>query len=171
MNGIYLCPESRPTIEIQCDSSLLAGGGHTKGYYYAWLYSKEHRAKYTKICHLEAINLLVAYVTLAPKLQTSPANVIVWTDNMASSYALHTGRTKDPILASCARELWLQAARLNHHVQIKHKSGHLIPLADALSRMFYEKDKKHLVQKLVQAEGLQPLPPVLNDYNFFTRFL
>lgn len=41
-DGIFLCPSSRPTIEIECDSSLIAGGGNTDGFYYAWHYTKKH---------------------------------------------------------------------------------------------------------------------------------
>lgn len=68
-NGVFLCPLARPTLEIECDSSLQAGGGHTKGFYYAWKYNKAHMENYPNICQLEAINLLVAYKTLAPALK------------------------------------------------------------------------------------------------------
>lgn len=32
-NGIFLCTPSRPTREIECDSSFQAGGGNTEGFY------------------------------------------------------------------------------------------------------------------------------------------
>lgn len=155
-NGIYLCAIDKPKIEIECDSSLIAGGGNTKGYYYAWQYNQQHKNGCPHIFQLEAINI-VAYKTLAPPLHLSPANVIIWTDNIKSSYALQTGRTKDGLLAACAREIWLQAARLNHHVEIKHKSGTLIPLADALSRMFHDKEKAILAHRFISTEHRQSL--------------
>lgn len=170
-NGILLCTPSKPTIEIECDSSLQAGGGNTKGYYYAWHYSNDHKENYPHIFQLEAINIIVAYKTLAPALHTSPAHVIVWTDNITSSYALQTGRTKDALLASCARELWLLAANLNHHVEIRHKSGAQIPVADAISRMFHDKEKAAVARQMISAASLRSLPPALEGYKFFNTAL
>lgn len=170
-NGIFLCPTQQPTIDIECDSSLTAGGGNSDGYYYAWKYTKAHIEKHPHIHQLEAINILISYITLAKVGNISPANVTIWTDNMASSYALSTGRTKDPILAACARELWLQAAKFNHQVEIRHKSGALIPLADTLSRMFHDKGKAALARRIISEQSLISVTPVIKNYNFFNEFL
>lgn len=113
----------------------------------------------------------MAYKTLAPALHIPPAHIIVWTDNMASSYALETGRTKDPLLAACARELWLLAAKLNHHVEIKHKCGAQLPLADALSRMFHSDQKAAQAQRLVSECRLQSISPAIEGYKFFDKSL
>lgn len=136
-----------------------------------WEYTQEHANNFPNICHLEAIKLLIAYKTLAPMINTSPANIIIFTDNIASSYALQTGRAKDYILGSCARELWLRAANFNHNIEIKHKSGSLIPLAEALSRMLNNPEKAAMAHQIIAAERLQFVPLVLNDYNFFNHFL
>lgn len=170
-NGIFLCSPVKPTIEIECDSSLTGGGGNAKGYYYSWKYTQQHINQYPQIYQLEAINILVAYKTLAPVFGLAPANVVVWTDNMASSFAFHTGRTKDDLLAACARELWLQAAHLNHNIDIRHKEGALIPLADALSRMFYDKEKEKFANDIISKERLRSLPPAIHDYKFFDKSL
>lgn len=170
-NGIHLLTQHRPTFEIECDSSLFAGGAADHQRYYTWTYSVEHRANFPAIHHLEAINLVVAYKTLAPRYATAPANIIISTDNMANSFALETGRTKDPTLAACARELWLSAAIHNHSIRIRHKMGTEIPLADALSRLPHSAAKKRIVAAIINQLGIHEVPPLLNDYVFFNPSL
>lgn len=165
-NGIFLCPPILPLIEIECDSSLKAAGGVADGVYYTWIYTQKHRNNYPQIYQLEVANILVAYKTLAPVFNKSAAHVIVWTDNITSSFALQTGKTKDPLLASCSRELWLQAAIYNHQIEIKHKSGALLQLADALSRMHNDKEKAALAHSIIARSNLKPVSPIYRDTNF-----
>lgn len=166
-NGMHLLTPHRVCYEIECDSSLLAGGAADNFRYYTWLYTEEHRGKYPTIHHLEAINLVVAYKTLATRYTTTPADIVIFTDNMASSFALQTGRTKDLILAACARELWLAAATHNHSIQIRHKPGTEIPLAVALSRLSHSSAKAKVAAAIINQLRLVEVPPVLNDYVFF----
>lgn len=62
------------------------------------------------IHQLEAINTLVAYRTLAHKDISTPVWALILPDNMFSSQALMSGRTKDKVLVACAREFWVEAA-------------------------------------------------------------
>ena len=82
--------------------------------------------------------------------------IVVHTDNMASKFALTTGKTKDPVLAACSRQLWLDASVADHTVEIRHKPGALIPLPDALSR-FNEPSKRLLANSLIQQKALRRL--------------
>lgn len=170
-NGVYLCTTKRTNYEIECDSSLIAGAGTTDEHYYAWKYTAAHVARFPQIYQLEAVNLLLAYKTFAPTFKQKPADIIIWTDNAASSYALETGRTKDTVLAACARELWLLASCFNHHIQIRHKKGECLPLPDALSRMFHDHGKKTLALQLISLRSLKPLTPALANYQFFNADL
>lgn len=168
-NGIRYYTPTRPEVVIQCDSSLIAGGGVANQFCYSWKYPKDHLEKYSSIHHLEAINLMIAYFTLAPLVATVPGvSVIIFTDNMGSSLALQTGRTKDPVFAKCARELWLLAATNNQIITIKHKHGYLIPLADALSRQYHDRSKATFVTDTVLANNLCVVPPRLKGFKFFT---
>lgn len=115
--------------------------------------------------------MVVAFRTLVLPKNLAPAAVTIWTDNLGSSFALESGRTKDSTLSACARELWLMAANTNCTITIRHKHGHLIQLADALSRMNHNKQKADLVESLVSAKGLLFVKPVLNNYVFFTPVL
>lgn len=170
-NGILMFPPHLPVINIECDSSLEGAGAHDNENCYSWKYSVDHMNSFPDIVHLEAINVVVAFRTLVIPKAAAPLAVIIWTDNLGSSYALESGRTRDSTLAACARELWLMAATNNCTISIRHKHGHLIQLADALSRMNQDKQKEALAMSLVSARRLLFVEPVLNDYIFFTPML
>lgn len=169
-NGIALITPSLSEFAIECDSSLTGGGGNSITGYYAWEYSSDHIQKYPHIHHLEAINIIVAYRTLCPPASQGTRIVII-TDNMASSLALSTGRTKDSTLASCARQLWLEAAKADHEIKIVHRPGTLIPLADALSRAHNDLNKAAQADKLVRIRRLNKVSPVLSGYSFFDKHI
>lgn len=170
-NGLYLMDPPRPQFNIECDASLLGAGGNSATHYYQWVFSQDHVKNFSAIHHLEALNVLVAIKTLIPPQPHSPLEVVVWTDNSASAWALQTGRTKDPVLAACAREIWLVAAINNHNIEIKHKPGSDIPLLDALSRSATNPAKAKLAADIIANRALIRLHTVLNDYVFFSHFL
>lgn len=165
-NGIHLIDPDLQELIFTCDSSLRAGGGHSSTHYYTLPYTAQHCKKYTNSTQLEAVNLVVAYRTLLPRC-TAGMKVVIYTDNMSSASALSTGRTRDSALAACSRQLWLEAALQDHTVEIRHKPGSEIPLADALSR-FYDKKKRQQALKMVAEQGLRPLPPA-QPHPFFTK--
>lgn len=166
-NGVSLLSPIKETIYIECDSSLSGGGGSSISSYYRWTYTDEHVSRFPLIHQLEALNLLVAYRTLCPKSNTEGKLVIILTDNLSSSYALTSGKTKDPVLAACAREMWLFAAIADHDIEIQHKSGALIPLADALSRYSFDCSKAALADHLIREHNLTQIHPCLSNYVFF----
>lgn len=96
---------------------------------------------------------------------------MVWTDNLASAWALQTGRTKDQTLAACAREIWLLASLGNHNIVVKHKPGKDIPLADALSRAAHNQDKADTAAAIIRSRGFSYVEPCLNDYVLFSAFI
>lgn len=166
-NGVALYSTIKPICEIECNSSLQGGGGNSGSVCYSWKYNDPHVSRFTAIHQLEAVNLLVAVKTLGPINAPPGSKILVWTDNMASSFALESGRTRDQVLAACARELWLFVAESNIDIQINHRSGELIPLADALSRRHQDPDKAALADALILRHNLRVVPPVLNDFKFF----
>lgn len=170
-NGVLYYTPDKKEVEIQCDSSLTAGGGCTTTHCYAWVYTPAHLATYNLIHHLEAINLLVAYHTLARFVHQPGVKIVLATDNISSSYALQSGRTADAVFANCARELWLAALTNNHDVIIRHKYGHQIPLADALSRQHNQPEKAALVKEIITSNKLKLVKPHLCGYKFFTKNL
>lgn len=120
---------------------------------------------------LEAINLLVAYKTLAPTHYRGKLTVVLLTNNISSSYALSTGKTKDQILGACTRQIWLEAARRDQSFIIQHKPGHQLPLADALSRYFQDPSKASFADRETSARRLTRISPVLDNYSNFSEGL
>lgn len=170
-NGVTIYADPCDYLAIECDACLTGAGGNSASNYYTWDFTPEHRSRFSTIYQLEALNILVALRTLTPKQHLNGKGIVVHTDNISSSFALTTGRTRDPILAACAREIWLEGAIRDIDIKIVHKPGTSILLADALSRASAEPEKKLYVEKEVKARGLVELPPVLNGYSFFTQGL
>lgn len=170
-NGISLYAPQLPTKVIECDSCLHGGGGNTDKWCCTWMYTDGYKERYPIIHQMEAINLLVAYRTLGHVDNDDPANILIQTDNSSSSFALMSGRTRDSVLASCARELWLEAAKHQDKITIEHRPGSSIPLADALSRMDISIPKADFVRTAVAQLGLKFVSPVINDYVFFDHTL
>lgn len=86
-----------------------------------WNYEENHAEKYGAIHSLEAINLLVAYKSLAPKQPTPGLRVVIYTDNISSAYSLMSGKTRDCTLGACARQMCLEAASCDYQFTISHK--------------------------------------------------
>lgn len=76
-------------------------------------------------------------------------------------------KNQDKVLAACARELWFLAATADHNVKIEHRHGHSIPLADALSRRFFDPAKELLTNKLLFERNLVHLSPKVDNLLFF----
>jgi hypothetical protein len=124
---IYKCLGSR--LNIYVDASLKGVGGVFQNYVYK-------RALPDKpgwcIAYWEAINILVAVRTFAGFISGSIVNV--WCDNQAAVNLLTSGRRRDPILHSIARNLWLAAAALDCELHFTHIRGTHNKAADLLSR-------------------------------------
>lgn len=170
-NGVSFFGEETDYCYIECDACLTGAGGNSATSYYRWQFEPSHVEKYRTIHRLEAINLLVAYKTLAPLHHPTKLTVVLLTDNISSSYALSSGKTKDSILGACARQMWLEAACRRQSFIIQHKPGVDIPLADALSRYYEDTSKKVYADTETQARGLSRVEPVLHGYAFFTSSL
>lgn len=170
-NGLSLLTPNSDYLFIECDACLTGGGANSATCFYKWRFSKRLLRRFNNIHALEALNLLVAYKTLAPSSHHTKLTVILLTDNIASSYALSSGKTKDPDLGACARQLWLEAAIRDQCFVIRHKPGTQIPLADALSRYHQDSSKAQFVASETLSRGLTELKPVLNGYSFFSTNL
>lgn len=170
-NGRSLIAPTTDYFFIECDPCTHGAGGNYPLAFYKWKFSQDHTSRFKNIHSLEAVNLLVAYKTLAPTNHPSKLTVVLLTDNMASAHALMSGRTKDETLGACARQLWLEAALRGHYFIIQHKPGVDIPLADALSQYYVSNSEAALADQQVAERQLLERPPVLAGYTFFATDL
>ena len=166
-NGRLLLTPSLPELVIECDACLEGGGGFSSRQYYSMRFPPAE-SQNRHISQLEAINVVTAIKTLIPP-STRHHHVRVITDNLASVYALNTGRTRDYILAACSRELWLIAATQELTITLDHAPGETLVLADALSRRHKSPNYENIVCDLVRKKRLTQVAPcplryVLTNY-------
>ena len=84
------------------------------------------------IVYLEMINILVAVKLFRVYLKSK--RVKFFCDNMAVVCVLQSGRTKDPYLAACARNIWLWSASYDIDIQFVYIAGKTNVTADLLFR-------------------------------------
>ena len=157
-NGRQLLQDHLPILPIQCDACPRGAGGFSPTQYYS-LVVPEQLANDHHIYRLEALNVIVALKTLVPPT-TRNVEVRVTTDNMATMHILNSGKTRDPILASCSRELWLLAALQELRIVVDHAPGDTLVLADALSRRHLSDHFENTALEYIYHLNLSPIMPV-----------
>ena len=83
------------------------------------------------IVHLEMVNILLAVRLF--QVQWSGRKVLVRCDNDAVVSVLRSGRTRDPYLGACARNIWYVSALADIDLQYTHIRGVDNGVADLLS--------------------------------------
>ena len=156
-NGRLLMTPTLPTFEIQCDACPEGGGGFSREAYYSARYPPQ-LAEQHHISRIEALNIVVAIKTLVPEDMRS-TELIITTDNSAAMHTINTGKTKDPTLAACSRELWLFAALRELRITINHAPGATLVLADALSRRHKSQEFEDVVTQMTRHLGITQIAP------------
>ena len=78
------------------------------------------------------VNIVVALKVWGPMWRD--ARIQIHCDNLAVVQLLTSGGTRDPILSTCVRNIWLLSALYNITVQFSHIAGVHNTVADLLSR-------------------------------------
>lgn len=129
------------------------GGGFSEDRFYALAFPEEWEKRH-HISRLEAINTVIAVKTLVPDT-VAPYKLCIKTDNIASAQVLMTGRTQDPVMAACARELARHAIKTQVAIEVVHTPGVDLVLADALSRSSRDMTMQDKARALVTQMGLK----------------
>ena len=111
---------------------------------------------------LEAKNMVVAVKSLGPEDPRGYEYILVG-DNMSAVASLSAGRAVDPVLATCAREIWLHAALNDIRITVIHAPGESMVLADALSRKALGVGHRVAAERLVREKNLKEIVPDLAD--------
>ena len=129
-NGVSMYNHRRVDHVIELDACLDGLGGVWKNYVYHIPIPRHYLG--LTIVHLEMINILVALKIFGPFWANK--KVLVKCDNQAVVAVLTHSKTKDPFLATCARNVWLLAALYDLEVTYVHIRGKHNIIADLLSR-------------------------------------
>ena len=133
-NGIVYYDVKPVQAELHLDACFTGFGGIFLNQCYA-LPIPKNLNNYS-IVHLEMLNIVVALKIWAT--QWSCKKLQIKCDNMAVIDVLTSGRTKDSVLALCARNIWLIAAIFNISIHIEHIPGKNNVVADILSRLKFD---------------------------------
>ena len=158
------CVLLRPTLNqlrIVCDACLEGGGGYSPTHYYSTRFPLTWMVTHD-ISRLEALNIIIALKTLLPD-NIHCIEVLIITDNIPAAFSLTTGRARDPVIASCTRELWLITATHQLTIKVAHAPGESLVLADALSRRHKSPDYEKYIVAVLEIE-LSPAVPVHVDH-------
>ena len=139
-NGLILLEkEKKPIWTIECDACLEGAGGYSSTSYISEKFTNQFKKINLKICQIEAINLVACMELLCPD---NPHNydIVIHTDNQTAQSVFSSGYGKDKILTACARYVWKFSALNNCKLQIIHKPGIELQIADAMSRAFTSKN-------------------------------
>ena len=129
-NGISLYDHKQVDVTLELDACLTGFGGKSGNFVYHLPIQRGFR-NWT-IVHLEMINILLA--TRLFKFQWASKKVLIRCDNEAVVTVLKSGKTRDPYLAACARNIWFESALVDIDLQYAHIRGVDNKVADVLSR-------------------------------------
>ena len=133
-NGIKIIDKSVVSYqdELELDACLTGCGACTGEQYYAARFPERITSAGHSIAHLELLNVVVALKVWCR--QWAGHKVRVFCDNSNACIAADTGRTRDPFMQECAREMFLFKAAYDIELTVVHRPGVQMDRADALSR-------------------------------------
>ena len=160
-NGItYIQKPDIPGAQtLYVDASLTGLGGVWQNQVYATPIFDIYDTP-LKIVHLEMLNLVIAL-----KLWAHSA-VKFYCDNVAVVQVVHTGKTRDNMLALCLRNIWLITASYDIDLHIDHIQGRANKIADLLSRIYSPKTVNlTLLEQIHKAYTWHRIPIQFFDLN------
>ena len=120
--------------------------------------------KNLSIVHLEMINILVAIRVFGHMWHRKL--ILVKCDNDAVVHVLNSGKTRDPFLATCARNIWQEAAIRDVELKYVHIIGKQNKVADLLSRWENTVAQYQMLNALVEKPVWVKVGSELLDLNY-----
>ena len=129
-NGINFYDHRTIDHVLDLDACLTGLGGRFGNLVY--FLPLQHGYKECTIVHLEMVNILLALRLFCS--YWAGRKVLVRCDNKAVVSVLSSGRSRDPFLSACARNIWYCSAKHDIDVDYVHIRGRDNEVADLLSR-------------------------------------
>ena len=118
-----------------------------------------------KIVHLEMLNIVIAIRTWG-KFWCHSA-ISIHCDNLGVVFVVKTGKTKDPFLALCIRNIWLLSAHYDIDLHIQHIPGCFNVIPDSLSRIYSDTPVNHrILRELEDHYVWEHIPSTYFDLDF-----
>ena len=133
-NGItyFRTPEVDTDQTLFLDASLTGLGGVWRRRLYATPVRQIPGFSLT-IVHLEMLNVVIALRLWGS--QWRHMRISIFCDNYSVVQVIRSGKTKDPFLALCIRNVWLLTAHNDIEIEVNHIPGIKNTIADTLSRI------------------------------------
>ena len=129
-NGVTYFDHKTVDFEVHLDASLSGFGANFGPMVYALPLGDQF--SHLHITQLEMLNIIVALKVWSNLWQNK--KVKIKCDNLAVVEVLNSGKTRDPFLALCARNVWLISAIFNIQLLFSHIPGKNNYITDLLSR-------------------------------------
>ena len=161
-NGISLMPLtdwSEPDEIVACDACLDGCGGFNQKEYFHCRFPAFVETQEQHINALELLALIVALKLWGRAWKGS--RIKLKCDNSTAVTVLNTGRTKDPFLQACLREVCFLAATCECEIRAVHISGRSNRIPDLLSRWhrsdWYKAEFHRLTANMSLCERVVPV--------------
>ena len=149
-NGIRIIDKADVPCQelLELDACLTGCGAYTGEEYYAERFPHGVMQQEHMIARLELLNVVVALKVWGECWRGH--RVQVKCDNQNACLAVRTGRSRDPFLQHCMRELFVVGVSFDVELRLVHWPGKEMTRADALSRMH----KDDGARRWVMADGV-----------------
>ena len=164
-NGVSMiktCDWSKVDQVLMTDSCLTGCGGICGDQFFHRQFSEFVTEAKPSIVHLECLTVMVA-VKFWAKHWTG-LKLTIYCDNEAVCSCIGSGRTKDPLLLNCLREICYFASLYEFQLRAFHLSSNANRLSDILSR--WHLDSKYECT-FFQESGLRPCNEIHIDDRLF----
>ena len=133
-NGIRILEkhDARCQGDLELDACLTGCGAYIGSHYYSEPFPTDVLQQQHIIAHLELLNVVVATKVWAELW--AGQRIKVNCDNTTACLAIQSGRSRDPFIQRCIRELFVLCTVHDIELRAVHKPGEQLQRADALSR-------------------------------------
>ena len=134
-NGVRIVDKTQVPCQerLELDACLTGCGAFTGDSYYAEEFPHTVLQAAHSIAHLELLNVIVAVKLWGRRWRGH--SLQIKSDNMNACLAVQSGRSRDPYIQHCVRELFILTVTYDIDLRIMHWPGKQLVRADALSRM------------------------------------